>query len=291
MIHPRPTAAVPSTESLGPRGRRRPRDATAGGASPPASRSPPPSSSSANLLRGDAHGAFYPVRCSGRGRPGSRSPAILGVGVVSRMVSRGEPAARLALRRAPRRARRSRVARRDGDVGLLDLGVTPTAAAAAGAVLMPVAAIRGTRVPLADRVRDRRRRSRRRHSCRRATAGHYTVVGLAVAASAVLPLLLAVVAISGFRRLVRRELDLALVQSTVSTPRLGGRHAGLRRTRAARLRRRDAARRRRLGTHRDPAPLRRRRARGGRSPPGCGCTSSRAAPRPGCTTRSPNRRT
>ena len=45
------------------------------------------------------------------------------------------------------------------------------------------------------------------------------MVGLAVAASTVLPMVVAVIAISGFRSLVRRELDLSLVQSTVSTPR------------------------------------------------------------------------
>ncbi len=81
---------------------------------------------------------------------------------------------------------------------------------------MPVAAIRGTRVPLAV-------------ACaigvviatstflQAGEAGEYIVVGLAVAVSAVLPTLLAVVAISGFRSLVGRELDLSLVQSTVST--------------------------------------------------------------------------
>ncbi len=51
------------------------------------------------------------------------------------------------------------------------------------------------------------------------TAGLNTVTGLAVAASAVLPVVVVVLAIRGFRRLVGRELDLSLVQSTVATPR------------------------------------------------------------------------
>jgi hypothetical protein len=102
--------------------------------------------------------------------------------------------------------------------GHLHLGVTPTAAAAAGAVLMPVAAIRGTRIPLAtaavislvlgvEAV------------LQAGSAGPYTVAGLAIAAAAVFPVLLVTLAIGGFRRLVGRELDLSLVQSTVSTPR------------------------------------------------------------------------
>lgn len=103
-------------------------------------------------------------------------------------------------------------------MGLLRLGVTPTAAAAAGAVLMPVAAIRGTRIPtlvasmigaviaIAALLQI-------------ASAGHYTVTGLTVAATTVLPMVVAMIAIDGFRRLVRRELDLSLVQSTVATPR------------------------------------------------------------------------
>lgn len=101
--------------------------------------------------------------------------------------------------------------------GLLYLGVTPTAAAAAAAVLMPVAAIRGTRVSLvvasaiglvlavAALVQFD-------------SAGRHTVTGLAVAASAVFPVVMVVLTIQGFRRLVGRELDLSLVQSTVTTP-------------------------------------------------------------------------
>ncbi len=102
--------------------------------------------------------------------------------------------------------------------GLLDIGVTPTAAAAAGIVLLPVAAIRGIRVPLIV-------------SCVIAVvlaveallqlddAGSYVVPGLAVAGSSVVPMLVAIPAIAGFRRLVGRELDLSLVQSTVGTAR------------------------------------------------------------------------
>lgn len=100
---------------------------------------------------------------------------------------------------------------------LLQYGVTPTAAAAAGAVLMPVAAIRGTLVPLAAAgvigvvlaisalvQLD--------------SAGASVVAGLSVAVSAVFPVMLVTLAVSGFRRLVGRELDLSLVQSTVGTP-------------------------------------------------------------------------
>lgn len=102
--------------------------------------------------------------------------------------------------------------------GRLHFGVTPTAAAAAGAVLMPVAAIRGPKVPLAvaatiglvlavEAV------------LQFPSASMYMAAGIAVAASAVFPVLLIALAISGFRRLVGLELDLSLVQSTVGTPR------------------------------------------------------------------------
>lgn len=102
--------------------------------------------------------------------------------------------------------------------GLLGIGVTPTAAAAAGAVLLPVAAIRGIRVPLIAAaviaavlaVEALLQLGR---------AGSHVVPGLAVAASAVVPMLLVMLALSGFRRLVGRELDLSLVQSTVGTSR------------------------------------------------------------------------
>lgn len=102
--------------------------------------------------------------------------------------------------------------------GLLQYGITPTAAPAAGAVLMPVAAIRGSRVPmiaasliaavLAVEA-----------LVQLDTAGPWVVVGLAVAATAVLPIFLVMLALTGFRRLVGRELDLSLVQSTVGTAR------------------------------------------------------------------------
>ena len=102
--------------------------------------------------------------------------------------------------------------------GMLHHGMTPTAAAAAGAVLMPVAAIRGPMVPLAaaatislvlavEAV------------LQVASAGLYMAAGIAVAASAVFPVLVIALAIRGFRRLVGLELDLSLVQSTVGTPR------------------------------------------------------------------------
>ncbi|WP_229275947.1 hypothetical protein [Agromyces kandeliae] len=102
--------------------------------------------------------------------------------------------------------------------GLLHLGITPTAAPAAAALLLPVAALRETRTPVAAsaviagvlavaallQVR---------------TAGTWTVPGLAIAATAVVPVVLVAMGVRGFRRLVGRELDLSLVQSTVATPR------------------------------------------------------------------------
>ncbi|MFE5672502.1 hypothetical protein ACFQ58_12960 [Agromyces sp. NPDC056523] len=101
---------------------------------------------------------------------------------------------------------------------LLPLGITPTAAPAAAAVLMPVAALRETRTPVAAA------------SIVAAVLAVFallqapeaetmTVVGLGIAASAVVPVVLVTVAVRGFRRLVGRELDLSLVQSTVATPR------------------------------------------------------------------------
>lgn len=102
--------------------------------------------------------------------------------------------------------------------GLLGIGITPTAAAASSALLMPVAALRATRGPLlasfaigAVLVADVLWQS--------STAGRWVVPGLVVAGSAVLPVALTVIGIDGFRRLVRREVDLSLVQSTVATPR------------------------------------------------------------------------
>jgi hypothetical protein len=101
--------------------------------------------------------------------------------------------------------------------GLLHHGVTPTAAAAAGAVLMPVAAVRGSRIPLA--VAAVIAVVLAVEAALQFPSGGYTVTGIAVAGSAVFPVLLVTLAISGFRRLVGLELDLSLVQSTVSTPR------------------------------------------------------------------------
>lgn len=102
--------------------------------------------------------------------------------------------------------------------GLLHQGVTATAAAAAGAVLMPVAAVRGTRIPLvvAGAIASAIAIQALLQADR---AGTNAVAGVAIAASAVFPVLLATLAIRGFRRLVGRELDLSLVQSTVGTSR------------------------------------------------------------------------
>ncbi|MDF2573992.1 MAG: hypothetical protein K0S05_904 [Agromyces sp.] len=102
--------------------------------------------------------------------------------------------------------------------GLLRLGVTATAAPAAAAVLMPVAAIRGTRVPLA--VAGAIGAAIAIEALVQAdAAGAATVAGVAIAGSAFFPVLLVTLAIDGFRRLVGRELDLSLVQSTVGTSR------------------------------------------------------------------------
>ncbi|MFD4422774.1 hypothetical protein ACFWN7_14905 [Agromyces sp. NPDC058484] len=102
--------------------------------------------------------------------------------------------------------------------GLLHHGVTPTAAAAAGAVLMPVAAVWGTRISLASATVIAVVLAAEA-VLQVVSAGAFTVVGVAVAASAVFPVLLVTLAISGFRRLVGLELDLSLVQSTIGTPR------------------------------------------------------------------------
>jgi hypothetical protein len=101
--------------------------------------------------------------------------------------------------------------------GLLHHGVTPTAAAAAGVVLMPVAAVRGSWIPLA--VAAAIAVVLVVEAALQFPAEGNMVAGIAVAGSAVFPVLLVTLAINGFRRLVGLELDLSLVQSTVSTPR------------------------------------------------------------------------
>jgi hypothetical protein len=101
---------------------------------------------------------------------------------------------------------------------LLRLGVTPTAAPAAAALLMPVAALRETRGPLAASIVIAGVLMVQA-LLQAPEAGTRTVIGVAIAASAVVPVVIAVIAVRGFRRLVGRELDLTLVQSTVSTPR------------------------------------------------------------------------
>ena len=141
---------------------------------------------------------------------------VVGVGIIARVVSRVLPdwlyLALLAALVVPVWLDMSATA------GLLDFGVTPTAGAAAGAVLMPVTAIRGTRVPPAASVAIAAVLALEA-LLQAGSAGLETVAGLAVAASACFPVLLAWTGIIGFRRLVRRELDLSLVQSTVGTPR------------------------------------------------------------------------
>jgi hypothetical protein len=102
--------------------------------------------------------------------------------------------------------------------GQLHIGVTPTAAAAAAAVLMPVAALRGTNPPLAASVVLGAVLAAEA-LLQLPTAGRGVVTGLAVAGAAVVPVLLTTIAVRGFRRLARREVDLSLVQSTVATPR------------------------------------------------------------------------
>ncbi|WP_430646045.1 hypothetical protein [Agromyces sp. GXS1127] len=101
---------------------------------------------------------------------------------------------------------------------LLHLGVTPTAAPAAAALLLPVAALRETRTPVAASAVIAGVLAVAA-LLQAATAESWTVAGLAVAATAVVPVALVAVGVRGFRRLVGRELDLSLVQSTVATPR------------------------------------------------------------------------
>lgn len=102
--------------------------------------------------------------------------------------------------------------------GLATFGVTPTAAPAIGAVLMPVSTIRSRMLPivvacgiavalLVDAL------------MQVGTAGSAVVPLLALAGGTVLPLALTVAMLSGFSRLVRHEADLSLVQSTVGTAR------------------------------------------------------------------------
>ncbi|WP_127792966.1 hypothetical protein [Agromyces sp. LHK192] len=102
--------------------------------------------------------------------------------------------------------------------GSLSAGVTPTAAVAAAAALMPIVALRSTNPPLIAAIAIGVVLAAEA-LVQLPAAGRGTVQGLAVAAAAVLPVALVTVAVRGFRRLVRREVDLSLVQSTVSTPR------------------------------------------------------------------------
>ncbi|HEY6800911.1 MAG TPA: hypothetical protein VI121_09725 [Agromyces sp.] len=141
---------------------------------------------------------------------------VIGVGVLARLVGRNLPSwlfvVLLAGLIVPIWLDVSATA------GLLRDGVTPTAAAAAGAVLMPVAAVWGTRIAVASAAAIASLLAALALA-QTGSAGAYTVVGVAVAASAIFPVLLVAVAIGGFRRLVGLELDLSLVQSTIGTPR------------------------------------------------------------------------
>ncbi|MGI9823203.1 hypothetical protein [Agromyces sp. Marseille-Q5079] len=103
-------------------------------------------------------------------------------------------------------------------IGTLALGLTPSAAPAIGAVLMPVATIRPVRVSLVVASAIGVVLAVEALS-QIASAGAQVVPALAIAASAVLPMVLAKVLLDGFSRLVRHELDLSLVQSTVGTAR------------------------------------------------------------------------
>jgi hypothetical protein len=103
-------------------------------------------------------------------------------------------------------------------IGALALGLTPSAAPAVGALLMPVATIRPVRVSmivasavgvvLAVEALSQI-----------GVAGAAVVPAVAIAASAVVPMVLTRIMLDGFSRLVRHELDLSLVQSTVGTAR------------------------------------------------------------------------
>lgn len=102
--------------------------------------------------------------------------------------------------------------------GLLHLGITPTAAPAAAILLMPVTTLRGRRAPVAVAAAIGGLIALL-SLAQLPTAGPNVVEGLAIAVWAVLPVVLSAIAVDGFRRLVGRELDLSLVQSTIATPR------------------------------------------------------------------------
>ncbi|GAA1518208.1 hypothetical protein [Agromyces terreus] len=103
-------------------------------------------------------------------------------------------------------------------IGTLALGLTPTAAPAIGAVLMPVATIRPIRVSLGIASAIGVVLSVEALA-QLGTAGPAVVPAVAIAAATVLPMVLTKVLLEGFSRLVRHELDLSLVQSTVGTAR------------------------------------------------------------------------
>ncbi|ANJ27616.1 hypothetical protein [Agromyces aureus] len=102
--------------------------------------------------------------------------------------------------------------------GLAAIGVTPTAAPAIGAVLMPVSTIRSRSLPIIiacgvafalvfDAI------------VQFGAAGSAVVPLFVLAGGTVLPVALTVAMLQGFSRLVRHEADLSLVQSTVGTAR------------------------------------------------------------------------
>lgn len=109
--------------------------------------------------------------------------------------------------------------------GLLDIGLTPTAAVAAANCMIPIAAVRRARVPLvvAGTISTAAVVITlvQAHS-----APDHVAVGLANAVIAFLPVLLVVVAVRGLARVSEREVDLRLVQSTIATSRSAvGMHA------------------------------------------------------------------
>ncbi|GMA92111.1 hypothetical protein [Homoserinibacter gongjuensis] len=107
---------------------------------------------------------------------------------------------------------------------------------------------------------------------------------LAAIAFAVLPAVIGVLVVQGYRRMVQLELDRVLVQSNVSAPRYA---VGM--LASEELARLDLAAERLLdsiATKKTALPLTPKTASlAASSPPSCGCTSSRGAARPGSTTR------
>ena len=146
---------------------------------------------------------------------------------------------------------------------------------AAGAVLMPVTAIRGTRIPLVAAIADPAVLVGEAAACVDRPASRWSPASRSRRRP--VPACHRGAAPRGFRRLVApRARPLAGPEHGRNVP-VRSRHARVGGARPARLRRRDPPRRCRIRPDRHPAAARRRRT-AGRSPPACECASSRGAP-------------